>query len=244
MGGADEDFGAAGAYGSGEGGVVVLAGGFEVQVAVDFAALGLGVDDEADFLRESDIDLALLVIDGDIAEMLAGDGDGGDVDAAVGVRDLGVAGDAVEGNVAAASAQNERADDLAGAEDVGVRIDFELAIETRERELGTVAAEAGGAAEMLKVRVAVELAFERDLAGDVGDIHLVAVAVDEDVAGDVVGGEGGVAMVDVGRDGSTDGFESNVAMVGGDVDGGADSGDRDVAVVGADGSFSALGDGD
>ena len=85
------------------------------EVVVEVAVGGLGLNGEAGVFGDGDVDRAVAVFDGDVAER----GSAGEVDRAVAVGDGDVAGDAVEGDVAVAGAEGERADGLGGGE-VGV----------------------------------------------------------------------------------------------------------------------------
>jgi len=181
---------------------------------------------EVCLLGQTEVDGAIAIFDGDIAEWRCA----GEIDGAVAIGDEDVSGYALEGDVAVAGGESEWADGLA-AGDVGVA-DVDLTVEASELKVGAAGVELDGAANALEVGGAEEVAAHGDGAAEVGECGVVTTALDGDWAGDAVGGDIGVAVVDVCRDRAGDGAEFDVAVVGGDLNGRFEASDTDVAVVG------------
>ena len=120
----------------------------------------------------------------------------------------------------------------------------DVAVEAGELEVGAAGVEFDGAADVLEVGVAEELAGHGDGTAEIGEGGVATAAFEGERAGDAVGGEGGVSVIDARGDGAGDGAELDVAVVGGDHDSGLDAADLDVAVVGGDGGRGGRGHGD
>ncbi len=143
------------------------------EVAFDVAVGGVELVGEAGLLGDGDVDGAVAIFDGDVAEGWRA----GDVDRAVAIGDEDVAGDAVERDVAAVGGEGDGADGVAGGE-LGVAADVDLAVETAELEVGAAGVELDGAADALEVSVAEELAADGDGAAEVGEGGVVGAAFD------------------------------------------------------------------
>ncbi len=119
------------------------------EVAVEVAVGGAGLEVEAGVLGQRELDVAVAVLDIDIAKRQRA----GQVDGSVAVGDGDVSGDAVERDVAAMRVEVEGAKRLVNGE-AGAGADVDLAIKTGELEVGAAGVEANISVDMFEVGAA------------------------------------------------------------------------------------------
>lgn len=137
--------------------------GWEGEVVVEIAVGGLGIHREAGSLRNGKRDIAVPVLDGDIAQR----GSACDIHGAILVCNRDISGDAVERDIAVAGADRERANDFVSGQ-IGMVTDIGFSIQPDQLHIGTAGVEPDGTTDVFEVAGPKEIAVDADWAAEVG----------------------------------------------------------------------------